>query len=152
MSCHQHYQPSPRSLGRKCKSSGHTRQALCDPALTLQTHLSHPDHAFLSVKPNSLSPHAVPFLHVVLTAWNGLPPPPPPPWGPLGKLLLPFKSLIWNFRYHLPPTGTNHPSLHGVEEFPGIWNMSVKTRKTPSKLGQVGHPTWPLTDRINLSL
>ena len=150
MSRHQHYQPSPRSLGRKCKSSGHTRQTLCELVLTLQTHLSHPDHAFLSVKPNSLSPDAVPFLHVVLTAWNGLPPPPPPPWGPLGKLLLPFKSLMWNFCYHqLGPTISVCMELRSFQGF-GIWVL--KPRKNPSKLGQVGHPTWPLTDRINLSL
>ena len=42
------------------------------------------------------------FLHIVPIAWTWLftplaPPLPIPPYGPLGKLLLPFESLICNF-------------------------------------------------------
>lgn len=134
MFSHQHYQPSPGCLGRKCKTSGHIKQALHDLELPPYTHLSHPSRAFLPVKPNScfqaLNPRSA-FLHVVLTAWNRLPRPPPPPWGPLGKLLLPFKSLIWNFCYHwLGPTIPACMELSSFQGF-GIWVLKPGKIQVP---------------------
>ena len=118
----------------------------------LYTHLSHPSCAFLPVKPNScfqaLNPCSA-LLHVALTAWNRLPCPPPPPWGPLGKLLLPFKSLIWNFCYHgLGPTIPVCMVLSSFQGF-GVWVLKPGKIQAP---GTSWSPTQPLTDRINLSL
>ena len=117
---------------------------------------SPPLHTFLPVKLNTLCTQALnpcyAFLHIVPIAWNWLfttsqaPRLRVPPYGPIGKFLLPFKSLICNFYYQI-----NHPSLHETKEFVEIQNFSAKTRRIPSKLGQVGYLTPLLIDRMNLS-